>query len=1421
MITADPGRRITALDEIQRIIAAEAPDDDRMLLQGFAPIALAAMPDSLALRLDGPALTARIQQYFRFVARTVTPAFQLYRGLPGIHVAARNPEGAEASAGGTADGGPHEVTIIETHTPDAPFIFESLKNYFQKEGLRVFSAIHPMFTVHRQWEQVVRIGGPRSDGAVELYCQFRIERVEARDRLRRIEHQVHSVLKSVFLAVEDFPEMVATARALGTRLRSRRDRDEEVQAARAFLDWLLSDNYVLLGMLQYRSGPDGGLNPDRDTALGVFTVPDLLPVVFPGLMEEEQTHIRPTERDDRIIDIDYCNNASAIHHLEPIDDLVVREWAPDGSLARATLLLGRLAKSAFTARAQDIPLLREKLVWLQEVSGAVPNSHAYRETRAIFNRFPKRELFYADANALKDIIERMVYMASDDEIAVTARQGAGYHAVSIAFSDLHYSHKAEADLTQALADAFGPISFHTWTDCGVIALLLFYFDAATLVHPIDVDKIRDTARHVITTWEDRVAVALERVFGPLEGRRLFRRHVTEQSRSGLYREATPADEVPADVQVFEQIEGRLEIGVTVESADSATLKLYAPRPMGLTETLRMLQHLGLTVRDEMSLPLVLPDGRRCVLSRLRVTASPAMITALVEGRDRLCETLRAVYEERATDCPLNALVLLEAFTWREVDVLRTLRNHLIQIRPQYNADTVSAVLLRNSRVAGALLREFAARFDPAVDGVRAGRIADAEDDVQQALQEVGGLFDDEILRAIANLLRAVLRTNFYQRPERPVVSIKVESRRVEGMASPRPLVEIYVHSRRLEGIHLRGGRVARGGIRWSDRHDDFRTEILGLMKTQMVKNSIIIPLGSKGGFVLKGELPPRPALDHYVVDRYREFISGMLDITDNLVSGQVVHPPAVERHDGDDPYLVVAADKGTAHLSDTANQVSAQYGFWLGDAFASGGSNGYDHKKEAITARGVWECVKHHFRALGVDVQTQPFTMAGIGDMAGDVFGNGALQSRATKLVAAFNHVHIFLDPDPDPEASYRERERMFQLPRSTWRDYQPALISAGGGVFDRTAKAIPLSPQVRALLGLDRESASGEEVIRHILTAEVDLLYNGGIGTYVKASTEEDAEVGDRANDRVRVRATDVRARVIAEGGNLGVTQQARLEYWTGGGLINTDAIDNSGGVDMSDHEVNIKILLDLLLRSGMITSRDERNRLLGEMTDEVSSLVLADNANQALALTLDGLRSSRRYDEFVNLIDDTVAAGIVDRADDAIPTREALLASPGRTRGVPRPLLAVLLGHTKNWVFAQAMETSLPDSLEAQPLLEAYFPRPLRERFREQFASHPLRREIVATAAVNYVINHAGLGFIPRLRAATARDIGEIIAAYLAADRTSDATELRARVERAGLPVEAEFAALIEIEDRLEDATRAVLAGRPTPPHSLTLMR
>jgi glutamate dehydrogenase len=1409
MITSDPQARAARIAEVLELLRKDAAPEDRDLLLAFAPAVFVEMPDRLALGLSAPAIAARIADHFRFVAREMPPPTQLYKGLPGIHVRAANPTEAEALAQGARQGLPLETTVVHTHSVDMPFIFDSLKNYYRKAGLRVFSGIHPVFTVRRQWERVAHFGGPDDEGSKECYTHFQVERVESKERLRRIEHEVFSVLKCVFVAVEDFPDMKRAVREIGPRLRSRRGRPEEEASARDFLDWLLDNNYILMGTVQYRVAAGQALDPVEETATGVFRDMTLLPVVFPGVVEDVEARLRPEPDDDRIFDIDFSRNGSAIYHIEPIDDIVVREWGPDGSLAKATVLLGRFARRAFAQRADEIPLLKAKHDWLLEASGTDPNSHIWREIKNAFNHFPKTELFYATAADLQPVIDRIVYMSADDEIAVHCRKGKGYETLYIAFSKTRYSYQTEEALKLALADAFGPIAFEMSVDCGAVTLFIFYYDSDKLDRPLDPEIVRKITTPLVTTWEDRVAKALEREFGEREGRRLLRRYIRFETRSGLYRESTPPEQVPDDVRHLESLEARLEVRIIDRTAETVALNLYSVRALGLTDILRTLTNLGLTVTEELRVPLVLPEGRKAFLYRFEVEAPQWRIAALHLGKERFIDALRALDEERATDDPLNSLILLAGLAWREVEVLRTLRSHLLQIRTHYNAETVNGVLNRNGPVAAALFKAFAARFDPAIGG-RAAAVTEADAGVRQALEAVRSLAEDEVLRALDNLIRSALRTNFYQVPERPVFSIKVDSRKVEGMPTPRPMFEIYVHSRLLEGIHLRGGKVARGGIRWSDRHDDFRTEVLGLMKTQMVKNSVIVPVGSKGGFVLKGDVPSRPALDAYLVDRYREFVSGLLDVTDNILDDKVVHPPEVTYHDGDDPYLVVAADKGTAHLSDTANSVSAQYGFWLGDAFASGGSAGYDHKKMGITARGAWECVKHHFKNLGIDVQKEPFTMAGVGDMAGDVFGNGALQSRCTKLLAAFNHIHIFIDPEPDPERSYQERERLFNLPRSTWRDYDASLISAGGGVFDRSAKAIPLSAEMKKLLELDGKAASGEEVIRRILTAKVDLLYNGGIGTYVKSAAEEDADVGDRANDRVRVDGKDVRARVVGEGGNLGFTQKGRLEYWERGGHINTDAVDNSGGVDTSDHEVNIKILLDPLVKKGIIKGREERNRILREMTEEVAALVLADNANQALALSLDGRRSRRRYEEHVAYINDLVGAGLLNRSDEAVPSTEELLAAARRERGLPRPLLAVLLGYTKMSTFEMLLQTDFPDGAAGRPFLDTYFPHRLRESYGQHFQNHFLRREIVATGAVNQIVNQAGVTFLSRTMTAAGAALGDVVTAYVDADREAEAGELRAAILGGSLAAEAQQEALLELEAALEADVLDRLAGK-----------
>ena len=1378
MITQDPSARALRLAEIEEVLKSLDGPEDKALLLAFSRAFFPEMPDSVALDGDARRGAERLVQHFNFFVNEVPEAHQA-QGVPGLHVRARNTGATETRviAGKTVSA---EVTVVETHTLDAPFIFESLKNYFRKAGLRVISSVHPIMSVKRQWGKITSVGPSSDEGAKELLCHFRIEKVEDKDRLREIEHEVHAVLKAVFVSVGDFPAMRRSVLDLASSIRDRRGDAARQSSAKAFLEWLLDDNYILQGTARYTVTPEGTLDRRGEAGLGVFTDPSLLNVVFPQMLAEIEVRLLPSPTDDRTVVIDYGNHATAIHSVEPVDDIVVREWSEDGSLKGVTLLLGRFSMNGLIERPNDIPILRQKQDYLLETCGGIKNSHAYRETRAIFNRMPKRELFYTDRSSLKQIVDKIVFATGDDDLFVQVRQGAGYQALYVVFSRLRYSGQMERDLTQRYRDEFGPITFVTSADLGNTSMIVFYFDGEHVGEPINIERAETIAAQETNTWTDRVALEMVRHFGEASGRKLFDRYVRTETRSGVYREMTPAEQVPQDVVCLEQLSDGLGARAVPRSTDEATLKIFSQRPLVLSEIFRTLTNLGLNVTEEVSMPVALPNGRKGHIYQFETRATTRVIGALATDITAVIDTLRRIEDGRSTDDVLNTLVLEGGLSAREIEVLRCLRNHLLQLRTHYNVETVNQALLRNTAATTAISRHFTARFDPALGEDRADVVAARGKDVQTALEAISSLQDDEILRGLAGLLNAALRTNAFQKPERTVLSIKFESKNIPLVPSPKPMFEIAVHSRSVQGVHLRGGKVARGGIRWSDRHDDFRREVLGLMKTQMSKNAIIVPVGSKGGFVLKGAVPVRPALDAYLIDRYREYVSGLLDITDNIVDGAVLHPPDVVRYDGDDPYLVVAADKGTAHLSDTANGVSNQYGFWLGDAFASGGSVGYDHKKVGITARGAWECVKHHFANLGTDCQTEAFTCAGIGDMGGDVFGNGLLMSRVTKLVAAFNHAHIFVDPTPDPAASFAERDRLFRLPRSSWRDYNASLISKGGGIFDRGAKSIAITPEMRGPLGLDASAPaamSGEELIRAILRAPVDLLYNGGIGTYVKASTEEHQDVGDRANDRVRVDAKEVRAKVVSEGGNLGFTQKARLELARQGVQLNTDAIDNSGGVDMSDHEVNIKILMSILLKAGALKNVEARNKLLAEMTEEVADLCLADNDAQALAVTLDALRSKGALDQHLDCIDDLVASQFLSPQDDSVPPRDVLRRDFAEA-GLPRPLLSVLLSETKRFLFEAVLPTSFPDSPEGAALLASYFPQRLQKEYAQHFAAHPLKREIVGTVAVNHIVNTAGIAFVNRAMKASGKDAGEVFAAFYRVEHAEGASQARAAI-------------------------------------------
>jgi glutamate dehydrogenase len=764
----------------------------------------------------------------------------------------------------------------------------------------------------------------------------------------------------------------------------------------------------------------------------------------------------------------------------------------------------------------------------------------------------------------------------------------------------------------------------------------------------------------------------------------------------------------------------------------------------------------------------------------------------------------------------NRLVLRAGLEWREITVLRAVARYLRQAGTTFSDRYVEEALVAHPQVAALIVELFRARFEP---GGAAGDAERLGQRIEETIDAVESLDQDRILRNFLDVVQAMMRTNYFQlaadgRPK-PYLSFKLDPSRLPWLPPPRPRFEIFVYSPRTEGVHLRGGPVARGGLRWSDRREDFRTEVLGLMKAQMVKNAVIVPVGAKGGFVVKR--PPaggREELAEEVVACYGTFIRGLLNLTDNIVEGEIVPPPGVERYDGDDAYLVVAADKGTATFSDVANGIAGEYGFWLGDAFASGGSAGYDHKTMGITARGAWESVKRHFRELGHDTQREDFTVVGIGDMSGDVFGNGMLLSRHIRLIGAFNHREILIDPDPDPEASFEERRRLFELPRSSWSDYDRDRISAGGGVFPRTAKSIPISEQARRALSVEAETMTPVELIRALLRAPVDLLWNGGIGTYAKASSETHADAGDKANDAVRADASELRCRVVGEGGNLGFTQHARIEYALAGGCVNTDAIDNSAGVDCSDHEVNIKILLDAAVADGDLTPK-QRNRLLVEMTDDVAALVLKDNSEQTETLSLAQAQAEGMVAVHSRLIRSLEASRKLDRELEALPGDEEIAERKREHRGLARPELATLLAYSKIHLYAELLDSDVPEDPYLSAELQAYFPAPLPERFGERMADHPLRREITATRVVNHMLHGGGTTFVFRLHEETGAFASDIARAYTVAREVFGMRAQWAEIEALDNQVDAgtQIAMLLAGRRLVERGTRWLLRNRPRP--------
>ena len=1240
------------------------------------------------------------------------------------------------------------------------------------------------------------------------------------------------------------------------------------------LRWLVDAHFTFLGFREYDLLPEGSglaLRGVPGTGLGILRhdKADSTPL---SALSDEARHIATDPR-HRLI-MTKANSRATVHRPSYLDYVGIKKISDTGQVVGEYRFLGLFTHMAYTDSISRIPILRRKLTEVYQASGISADSHDGRDVAEFMEVYPREELFQVPVAELAEVASEVLRLRERMQTRLFLRRDiyGRYVSCLIYLSRDRYNTKVRLAVQEILRRVLGgaQIDYSAVVDEGPIARLHVVVRAERDKDLVgaDVAALEQAIAAAVRSWDDDLVREAVTQLGERQGRALLEEFAG--SISDTYKADVPAVAAISDLAKIKQMrEAGLDIsfemwesadyvgGVPVEHEQVPILTGLAspaqeavrtggegaghPRrvwrltihrtgsPITLTDVLPRLQHMGVEVVDEH--PYEFPADepfwiydfglRREGGAQGRAGQVPAVSLTSVAGQ--LEGALTALWNGEIEDDGFNTLVLDAGLTWRQVVVLRAYAKYLQQAGTTFSSGYIARVLRTNPVIARRLVRLFESRFDP---DRSAGRIERSEaliEEITGELDDVASLDADRILRAYLGLVVATQRTNYFcAHPGTgqwaPYLVFKLDAALVPDLPAPRPKFELFVYSPRFEGVHLRFASVARGGLRWSDRHEDFRTEILGLAKAQEVKNSVIVPSGAKGGFVCK-QLPDpsdREAYQGEVRACYRMFISAMLDVTDNLRAGQVIPPDRVVRHDADDPYLVVAADKGTATFSDTANEIALRRGFWLGDAFASGGSAGYDHKKMGITARGAWESVKFHFQTLGINIGETDFTVAGIGDMSGDVFGNGMLLSEHIKLVAAFDHRHVFLDPDPDPAVGFAERRRLFELPRSSWDDYGKELISGGGGVWPRSAKSVPISPQVRAALGMEDGIAAlaPDDLISAILTAPVDLLWNGGIGTYVKATGQVNADAGDRGNDAVRVDAAQVRAKVIGEGGNLGLTQEARIEYSLSGGLVNTDFIDNSAGVDTSDHEVNIKILLDEVVRDGVMTVAD-RDELLQAMTDEVGTLVLAHNYLQNRALAAARAQAAQMLHVHARYIRKLEREGRIKRRLDVLPADKDIAERRAARAGLTLPEFSVLLAHTKIAAAQEVRASEVPDDPYLRKVLRSYFPVPLRERFAERMTAHRLHREIITTVVVNDMIDRSGITFAFRLNEETGASVSHITEAWLVAREVFDMPGFWSQLKALDGEVDtsAQILALLEGRKLTERATRWLLHFRRPP--------
>jgi glutamate dehydrogenase len=1279
------------------------------------------------------------------------------------------------------------IAILEILNDDMPFLVDSVLGELGEWALDIRLLVHPVFTVER--DDAGRLtafkGTRKAEGRRESFIHIHVAGLEDEAPRAEIVRALEDVLADVRVAVEDWRPMLARASEVAAELKANPPPlpADEVAEAIQFLQWIAADNFTLLGARDYGfTDNEDALEPKFETGLGVLRSRQMRLLRRGNQLVTITPEIREFLKEPKLLIMTKAAMRSRVHRRVHLDYIGVKRFDPDGKLIGECVFCGLLTSTAYTRSVRAIPYLRRKVDRVISRAGFDPSSHSGKALVNVLEQYPRDDLFQVDEDTLYQFALAILQLDERVRVRVLPRRDRFDRFVSVLvyIPRDRYDSTIRAKIGDYLAEVFhGRVrAFNPFFPEGPMVRVHFIIGRYEGETPhVDRAALDRAVEAIVRSWTDGLADALVAAHPAQVGRALLARY--RDAFPVDYREVYPAASAVADIRVVEALTAEHPLGVEFyrdaggETAGAGLKVLSHSRPIPLSERVPVLENMGFRVVDERTYHIQPQDAADVWFHDMTLQSAPDQPLDLAAVKERLESCFLAVMSGRAENDGYNALTLAAGLVWRDVALIRTLSRFLRQARVPYSQDYMWTTLRKHAGIAAQIVTLFHTRFDPQLGAgadERAAREAFIASSIETALQAVDSLDEDRILRRFVNAAQSAIRSNFYQHgadgQPKDLIAVKFASRKLDGLPLPRPLYEIFVYSPRVEGVHLRFGKVARGGIRWSDRPQDFRTEILGLVKAQNVKNAVIVPVGAKGGFVPK-RLPPggaREAIQAEGTAAYKLFISTLLDITDNIGTGTIgVVPPAdVVRYDGDDPYLVVAADKGTATFSDTANELAVAHDFWLGDAFASGGSAGYDHKKMGITARGAWESVKRHFREMDVDIGKTTFTMVGIGDMSGDVFGNGLLREKTTRLIAAFDHRDIFIDPDPDPERTFAERKRLFDLPRSSWQDFDTSIISKGGGVFPRAAKEIKLSPEAQSLFGVG-EKITPQELIRVLLSAPVDLLFFGGIGTYIRGADESDEAAGDRANDAIRVTGADLRCKVIGEGANLGMTQRGRIEAALRGIRLNTDAIDNSAGVNTSDMEVNIKIALSIPVRDGRLAMA-ARNTFLAAMTDEVAALVLRNNYLQTLALSLSQRRGMEVFGFLQRLMQTLEARGSLDRAVECLPDDMALAERRRRSQPFTRPELSVLLAYAKLTLYEELLESAVPDDPYLSREMGRYFPKEIAAQFPDALEHHRLRREIIATQLANSMINRGGPSLIVRIADQTGAAPAAVASAFAA---------------------------------------------------------